>query len=72
MENTLRTTILPNYNCSNCSYFISEKKEIFKSEKLGSYALECTNLVHPILDCILCGFNSHSEKYNKFKQSLNR
>lgn len=61
-ENTLNTHVLPKYNCSNCKSFITKNKEFFESKIHGAYALECSNLVHPLLDCVLRGFEGHSEQ----------
>lgn len=68
----LRTTVLPKYNCSNCEHFCSTKKEILFSKTTdSSYAVECTNVVHPLEDCILRGFEAHSEQPG-FSQTLNK
>jgi hypothetical protein len=65
---------LPKYNCSNCKNFIGEKKEILQANSLPegnkSYAVECRNLTHPLEDCILRGFEGHSEQPG-FSQTLN-
>ena len=70
-NNFLKTKVLPKYNCSNCKYFISKNKTIFEDKNYGYYALECSNLVHPIEDCILRGFEGHSEQPG-FTQTLNK
>jgi hypothetical protein len=69
----LNTTVLPKYNCSNCEHFICDKKEIVNAKyyDVGSYAIECKNLVHPLEDCILRGFEGHSEQPT-FTQTLNK
>lgn len=61
-SNCLRTAILPKYNCSNCSHFMCEKLEIVDTKSAGYYAIECDNVVHPLQDCILRGFEAHSEQ----------
>ena len=60
-ESYLRTTVLPKFNCSNCKYYITNP-EILVSETVGAYAAECSNLVHPLEDCILRGFEGHSDQ----------
>ena len=69
-ENTLNTNVLPKYNCSNCKHFVFENKEIFESKSNGGYAFECKNVVHPLLDCVLRGFEAHSEQPSH-SQTLN-
>lgn len=71
INNGLNTTILPKYNCSNCSYFIHENPEKLVTKTVGYYAIECTNIVHPLQDCILRGFEGHSEQPS-FSQTLNK
>jgi len=66
----LRTDVLPKYNCSNCDHFCA-KKEIVDTKTRGSYAIECANVVHPLEDCILRGFEAHSEQPG-FSQTLNK
>ena len=66
----LNTTVLPKFNCSNCSHFCN-KKEIVDTKTVGRYAIECTNLVHPLEDCILRGFEGHSDQPG-FSQTLNK
>ncbi len=70
---TLRTTVLPKYNCSNCENFIhiQAEKEILKSKSVGFYAMECSNCVHPLLDCVLQGFKYHSAQ-SGYDQTLNK
>ena len=70
MENLLNTTVLQKYNCSNCKHFLHEKKEILESQSAGFYAVECNNIVHPLLDCVLRGFEAHSDQPG-FSQTLN-
>lgn len=69
----LRTTILPKYNCSNCVHFRHKEKEIVQAKSLdgSAYAIECSNLTHPLEDCILRGFEGHSEQPG-FSQTLNK
>lgn len=76
----LNTTVLPKYNCSNCKHFVSENKiikdfgyrNILTGEKVDNfYAKECNNLVHPLEDCVLRGFEAHSEQPS-FSQTLNK
>jgi hypothetical protein len=67
----LRTEVLPNYNCNNCEHFISKGKEILQSKSVGSIAVECNNVVHPLEDCILRGFKAHSEQPGSSK-TLNK
>jgi len=74
MENTtLNTSVLPEYNCSNCEFFGSNKskaKELVDTS-VGKYSIECHNMVHPILDCVLRGFQGHSDQPG-FSQTLNK
>lgn len=70
-EDYLRTKVLPQYNCSNCDHFIYKNKEIIESETYGSVAVECKNIVHPIEDCILRGFEAHSAQPG-LSQTLNK
>lgn len=73
-EKLLNTTVLPKYNCSNCKHFVSENKKVLdygKRTESDFYAKECNNLVHPLLDCILRGFEGHSEQPG-FSQTLNK
>lgn len=65
----LQTTVLPNYNCSNCKHFIVNSP--ITEVSLGFYAIECSNLVHPLKDCILRRFEGHSEQPG-FSQTLNK
>lgn len=68
----LNTHVLPKYNCSNCEHFKCKgKKEILSTSENEFYAFECTNLVHPLLDCVLRGFEGHSEQPS-FSQTLNK
>lgn len=67
---TLRTNVLPQYNCSNCSHFKFSSEEIVETNTCGKYAVECANVVHPLQDCILRGFEAHSEQPG-FSQTLN-
>ena len=64
----LNTSVLPVYNCNNCSHFI-KKKEILETT-VGKYAIECTNITHPLEDCVLRGFEGHSEQPT-FNQTIN-
>lgn len=66
----LRTTVLPKYNCSNCKHY-QTRPEKLESEVNGYYALECVNVVHPLQDCVLRGFEAHSEQPG-FSQTLNK
>lgn len=79
-KKTLNTTLLPEYNCSNCKHFVSDNKLITDfgyrnmstGEKINDfYAKECNNFVHPLIDCILRGFEGHSEQPS-FSQTLNK
>jgi hypothetical protein len=56
----LRTDVLPQYNCNNCQHF-QKKKQILDSH-LGGYAVECSNVVHPLEDCVMRGFEAHSDQ----------
>ena len=71
-ENTLNTNVLPKFNCSNCKHF--GRKDILKSKNLPKenpfYAVECDNFVNPLLDCVLRGFEGHSEQPSH-SQTLN-
>ena len=71
----LKTSVLPKFNCSNCNHFIPEQKEILTANTLPKgnpfYVVECNNLVHPLEDCILCGFKCHSEQPG-LSQTLNK
>ena len=68
----LNTHVLPKYNCSNCKHFKHGRdKELVETKTVGTYAIECTNLVHPLLDCVLRGFEGHSEQPS-FSQTLNK
>ena len=72
MSNTLNTTVLPEFNCSNCKHFCTgQSKELVDTKSVGVYAIECNNLVHPLLDCILRGFEGHSEQPGH-SQTLNK
>ena len=73
MKNTdfLRTTVLPQFNCSNCSHFKYDNPEKLKTKEIGYYVVECMNVVHPLQDCILRGFEAHSEQPS-LKQTLNK
>lgn len=69
----LNTTVLPKWNCSNCKHFRSTNgisKEIVETT-VGGYSVECSNLAHPLLDCVLRGFEAHSEQPS-FSQTLNK
>jgi hypothetical protein len=68
----LNTHVLPKYNCSNCAHFKCKgQKEILSTKQNGFYAFECDNLTHPLLDCVLRGFEGHSEQPS-FSQTLNK
>ena len=67
----LRTTVLPEFNCNNCSHFIHKKVEKLESQTVGIYAVECDNVAHPLQDCVLRGFEGHSEQPG-FAQTLNK
>lgn len=67
----LKTTVLPKYNCSNCEHLIHKHPEIIATKTAGFYAVECSNLVHPLQDCILRGFEGHSEQPG-FSETLNK
>lgn len=71
INNCLNTTVLPKYNCSNCASFIYNGCEKIETKTVGFYAIECRNLVHPLQDCILRGFEGHS-KQPGFSQTLNK
>jgi len=71
VSNCLNTTVLPKYNCSNCASFMHEKLEKIVTKTAGWYAIECRNFVHPLQDCILRGFEGHSEQPG-FSQTLNK
>lgn len=68
-NNKLNTDVLPKYNCSNCNYFNHEQILVICEE--NNYAIECSNFVHPLEDCILRGFEGHSEQPG-FSQTLNK
>lgn len=68
-RNNLNTTVLPKYNCSNCKHF--NKEQIIVNIDNDNYAIECSNFVHPLEDCILRGFEGHSEQPG-FSQTLNK
>lgn len=68
---TLRTHTLPKFNCSNCEHFVYENKEVLWFKKSGWYAMECKNLTHPLIDCVLKGFEAHSAQPG-FSQTLNK
>lgn len=76
----LNTKVLPEHNCSNCKHFVSENKlikdfarrNLMKAEHTPDYyAKECNNFVHPLSDCVLRGFEGHSEQPT-FSQTLNK
>lgn len=68
----LNTTVLPEYNCSNCKHFKHGfEKELLLTKSVGAYSVECSNVVHPLLDCVLRGFEAHSEQPS-FSQTLNK
>jgi hypothetical protein len=67
----LNTNVLPKYNCSNCDYFMHEHLEKIVTKTAGIYAIECTNFVHPLQDCILRGFEGHSDQ-SAFFQTINK
>ena len=71
--NDLHTNKLPKYNCSNCKYF-NKKVEILHSrlKKGESYAFECSNFINPICDCILRGFEGHSEQFTEDFEKYNK
>jgi hypothetical protein len=71
VNNCLNTKVLPKYNCSNCANFIHKNLEKLETQTAGWYAVECRNLVHPLQDCILRGFEGHSEQPG-FSQTLNK
>jgi hypothetical protein len=71
LDNLLNTTVLPQYNCSNCKNFIIKNREILENKVVGRYAVECNMLVYPLTDCILRGFKCHSEQPT-FSQTLNK
>ena len=66
----LRTNVLPEFNCNNCKHF-QKKKQIFQSKEFGSYAIECSNITYPLEDCVMRGFEAHSEQPG-FSQTLNK
>ena len=67
----LRTTVLPEFNCNNCAHFRHDVLEKINTVTAGMYAIECKNLVHPLQDCVLRGFEGHSEQPS-FSQTLNK
>jgi len=68
----LNTHVLPKYNCSNCSHFKCKgEKYLFETRDNDFYAFECDNVTHPLLDCVLRGFEAHSEQPS-FAQTLNK
>jgi hypothetical protein len=68
----LRTTVLPKYNCNNCSHFQKQKEIVSsKNTEIGPYAIECANVTHPLEDCVMRGFKAHSEQPG-FTQTLNK
>jgi hypothetical protein len=74
VRNCLNTTVLPEYNCNNCKHFIREHKKIRdygKVTEYDPYAKECNNVAHPLEDCVLRGFEAHSEQPG-FSQTLNK
>ena len=73
VSDCLNTHVLPKWNCSNCKHFRrgnGQSKEIVDTT-VGMYSIECDNIVHPLLDCILRGFEAHSEQPG-FSQTLNK
>lgn len=70
----LNTDVLPDYNCNNCKHF-KVKPRLLNTEVLPGeyepYAYECANVVHPLQDCVLRGFETHSEQPG-FTQTLNK
>jgi hypothetical protein len=48
-----------------------EKLEKIVTKTAGWYAIECRKFVHPLQDCILRGFEGHSEQPG-FSQTLNK
>lgn len=73
VSDCLNTHVLPKWNCSNCKHFRSVNglsKEIVNTT-VGLYSIECDNIVHPLLDCVLRGFEAHSEQLG-FSQTLNK
>jgi hypothetical protein len=66
----LRTDVLPEYNCNNCEHF-QKKKQILITIRGESYAYECNNLVHPLEDCVMRGFEAHSDQPGH-SQTLNK
>lgn len=72
MDNKLlNTNVLPKFNCSNCDHFMHEKLEKIETKSAGWYAMECKNLVAPLQDCILRGFEGHSEQPSH-SQTINK
>ncbi len=69
-HNELNTDVLPQYNCSNCKHFNNEQV-LIEISKGNCYAVECSNFVHPLEDCILRGFEGHSEQPG-LSQTLNK
>ena len=71
-DENLNTHVLPKYNCSNCSHFKCKgEKYLFETRDNDFYAFECDNVTHPLLDCVLRGFQAHSEQPS-FSQTLNK
>ena len=65
----LNTNVLPKYNCSNCKH-LQVQSEILSTKAQDFYAFECNNVTHPLKDCILRGFEAHSEQPG-FSQTIN-
>ena len=66
----LKTTVLPKWNCNNCRHFRTNK-EVIETKSVGVYAIECGNVAHPLEDCVMRGFEAHSEQPG-FSQTLNK
>lgn len=64
----LNTEVLPKYTCNNCAFY--QKHRQIVDTVVGTYAVECSNLTHPLADCIMRGFEGHSEQPG-FSQTLN-
>ena len=68
-NNILNTHVLPIWNCNNCKHF--QKRKQILDTNLGKYAVECENIAHPLEDCVMRGFEAHSEQPD-FSQTLNK
>lgn len=67
----LKTTVLPEFNCNNCKHYQKAPRKMFDMGGTHTYAYECNNVTHPLEDCVMRGFQSHSEQPG-LKQTLNK